>query len=226
MKELLDWAFAPINFPLTVLLLIILLYWLTVIIGLLDFSFLHFNVDADVDLHLDAHAATEIHLNKNIHLDVKTKRSWLTTVLAFFNLGKVPFMVFLSLLVLFVWSGSILGNYYLGNHSLAFALLLFIPNLLISLFLTKILTFPLIHVFSDGKNEFDSNRDIIGKTCTLLLSANDQKIGQAEVLSSSGAPLLLTVKTTPGNQIKRGDKGLIIDYDAASHTFLIEPFEQ
>jgi hypothetical protein len=221
MKELLDLAFSPIHFPLTLLLLVILLYWLTVILGLLDFNFLHLNVDADIDFH----PSTHVHVDKNIHVDLKAQPSRLTSLLHFFNLGKVPFMIFLSFLTLFVWSGSILSNYYLGNQSVGFALVLLIPNLLVSLLLTKIVTLPLIHVFSDGKNEFESNRDLIGKTCTILLSASEEKVGQAEVNTSSGAPLLLTVKTTEGNPLKRGEKGLVIDYDAASHTYLVEPFE-
>ncbi|MES2732431.1 MAG: hypothetical protein V4714_11800 [Bacteroidota bacterium] len=222
MKELLDWAFISINFPLTLLLLVILLYWLTVIVGLIDFSFLHFDIDADI--HIDGHA--HVHLEKNIHVDVKAKQSLFTSLLNFFNLGKVPFMIFLSFMVLFMWSGSILGNYYLHNQSVGFALLLLIPNFISSLFLTKFLTFPLIHVFSDGKNEFEANSDLIGKPCTLLLSATEQKVGQAEVLSATGAPLLLTVKTTTGHQLKRGERGLVIDYDPVTHTYLIEPFDQ
>ncbi|MBC7919655.1 MAG: DUF1449 family protein [Ferruginibacter sp.] len=212
MKDLLELAFSPIHFPLTLLLLAILLYWLTVIVGLLDLSTLDFDVNADG------------HLDKNIHVDLKTRRNGLIW-LSFFHLGKVPFMVFLSFLVLFLWSGSILGNYYLGNQSVAVAGLLFIPNLVIGLLLTKFATFPLIRVFSDGKNEFETNRDVIGRTCVVLLSATNQKVGQAEVTSASGAPLLLTVRTTEDSPIRRGEKGLVIDYDDASHTYLIEPFD-
>ena len=214
MKDLFELALSPIHFPLTLLLLAILLYWLAVIVGLLDFSLFDFDVDFDVDTDLD----------KSIHVDVKTGRKGLNW-LSFFHLGKVPFMVFLSFLTLFLWSGSILGNYYLGNQSVATAALLLIPNLVISLLLTKLVTFPLIRVFSDGKNEFETNRDVIGRTCVVLLTASNLKVGQAEVESASGVPLLLTVKTTEGPPIRRGEKGLVIDYDDASHTYLIEPFD-
>lgn len=223
MRELLDLAFTPINLPFTLLLLVILLYWLTVIIGLLDFSFLHFDVDADVDV--DFHLDTHVHLDKNIHVDVNVRGGWWIKVLTFFNLGKVPFMILLSFLVLFMWSGNLLGNYYLGNESLVGCLILLPGIIVASLFLTKLCTQPLKYVFSDGHNEFDSNHDLIGRTCMLLLSVEEDKIGQAEVLTKTGAPILLTVKTTAGNQIKRGQQGLVIDYDASSHTYLVEPFD-
>jgi hypothetical protein len=221
MKELIDLSFSSPHLPITVLLLVILLYWFTVILGVLDFSFLDF--DADVDVHADVSA--DVHLDKNIHVDVKPKRGIFAHLLAFFNLGKVPFMVWMSFLILFVWCGSILSNYYLNNESVGFALILLVPNLIISLLLTKLLTAPLVRVFSDGKNEFERNTDLIGKPCTVLLSANEMKVGQAEVLSATGVPVLLTVKTTEGKPLRRGEKGLVIDYDAASHTFLIAPFE-
>jgi hypothetical protein len=217
MKELIDLSFSSPHLPLTVLLLVVLLYWLTVILGVLDFSKLDFDMDVDV--------STEVHLDKSIHVDVKPKREGLTYLLVFFNLGKVPFMIWMSFLVLLIWCGSILSNFYLNNQSVGFALVLLVPNLVISLFVTKLLTTPLIRLFSDGKNEFESNSDLIGKPCTVLLSANELKVGQAEVLSATGAPLLLTVKTTEGKPLRRGEKGLVIDYDASSHTFLIAPFE-
>jgi hypothetical protein len=217
MKELINLSFSSLHLPVTILLLIILLYWLTVILGVLDFSKLDFDMDVDV--------STELQLDKNIHVDVKPKRGGLTQLLVFFNLGKVPFMVWMSILILLVWCVSILSNFYLNNQSAGVALVLLVPNLVISLFMTKLLTIPLIRLFSDGKNEFENNSDLIGKPCTVLLSANELKVGQAEVLSVTGAPLLLTVKTTKGRPLRRGEKGLVIDYDASSHTFLIAPFE-
>ncbi len=210
MIELLHFAFAPVNVPFTLLLILVLMYWVSVIVGVLDLSAL----DLDADIHVDK--------GNNVEVDIQA--GWAGVVLAFFNVGSVPFMILVSFAALFLWVGSILGNYYLGGPVWV-SLLLFVPNLLGSLLLTKLVTSPLKWIFREEPNEVERNQQVIGRTCTVLLPANDQKIGQAEVAIQRGAPLLLTVKTTTGNKLARGEKALIIDYDKNAHTYLIEPYD-
>jgi hypothetical protein len=210
MNELLHFAFAPVNIPFTLLLMLVLLYWVTVIVGMLDLGSFH--------LHHD------LHVDKGVNVEVDLQAGWWGVVLAFFNVGSVPFVILLSFTALFLWVGAILGNYYLGGPAWV-SLLLFVPNLLVSLLLTKLITTPLKWIFREDPHEVERNQQVIGRTCTVLLPANDKKIGQAEVPIQRGAPLLLTVRTTAGNHMARGEKGLIIDYDKNAHTFLIEPYD-
>lgn len=217
MLELLHFAFEPVNLPFTLLLIIVLLYWLTVIVGLLDVNVF--------DLHVDTHIHPHVHVDKGVQIDVDANAGFFSTILAFFNVGKVPFMVIISVLALFLWVGSMLGNYYIGQGSSLVAFLLLVPNMAVGLFMTKFLTNPLQHLFRDTPNEFERNRDMVGRTCTILLPVSDQKIGQAEVGVQRGAPVLVIVKATDGHRLTRGEKGLIIDYDKNSHTYLIEPYQ-
>jgi hypothetical protein len=210
MIELLHFAFAPVNIPFTLLLILVLLYWITVIIGVIDLGSFHIHHDLYVD--------------KGINVEVDGVGGWWGVVLAFFNVGSVPFTVVVSFAALFLWVGSILGNYYLDGPGWV-SLLLFVPNLVVSLLLTKLITNPLKWIFREETNEVERNQQVIGRTCTVLLPANDKKIGQAEVAIQRGAPLLLTVKTTAGNKLARGEKGLVIDYDKNAHTYLIEPYD-
>ncbi len=210
MIELLHFAFAPVNIPFTLLLILVLLYWASVIVGVLDLGSFH--------LHHD------LHVDKGVNVEVDGVDGFWGVVLAFFNVGSVPLMILVSFTALFLWVGSILGNYYLGGPVWV-SLLLFVPNLLVSLLLTKVVTSPLKWIFRQEPNEVERNHQVIGRTCTVLLPANDKKIGQAEVPIQRGAPLLLTVRTTTGNQMARGEKGLIIDYDKNAHTYLIEPYD-
>ena len=210
MIELLHFAFEPVNIPFTLLLILVLLYWASVIVGVLH---LH-GPDLDADIHVD----------KGVNVELDASAGWWGVVLAFFNVGSVPFMILVSFVALFLWVGAILGNYYLGGPWWM-SLLLFVPNLLVSLLLTKLVTSPLKWIFRQEPNEVERNHQVIGRTCTVLLPANDKKIGQAEVTIQRGAPLLLTIKTTAGNQLARGEKGLIIDYDKNAHTYLIEPYD-
>ncbi|MBJ6110755.1 hypothetical protein JAO73_17155 [Hymenobacter sp. BT523] len=106
MTELLQAAVSPPNLVATGLLVFVLLYWLTVIVGLLDMK----TVDLDLDDHGHFHHPGDFHPEA-------ANSSWLNGALAFFNLGRIPLMVFLSFVFLPLWVGSILVNYYTENTS-------------------------------------------------------------------------------------------------------------
>ncbi|NJL12623.1 MAG: YqiJ family protein [Microscillaceae bacterium] len=226
MTELWQAAFAPSSIFYTILLMVVGLYWITVFIGLLDLSSFHFEIDAHADL--DAHAGLDAHTDLDAHADsgqeVNANGNPILSLLGFFNLGKVPFMVFFSFLVLFMWIGSILGNHYLRAEIPAFAWAWILPNLLISLSLTKAVTSPLRGVFKDEENEFKNNQDVIGKVGTAMLPFDDETMGQVSIPSRQGAPLLIRAKATEGKQILKGFSALVVHYDEEKQYFLVEPY--
>ena len=209
MTELLQAAIAPPNLVPTGLLVFVLLYWLTVILGLLDMK----TVDLDLDAggHFD-HADDLHHHGASSGL--------LSGALAFFNLGRIPLMVFLSFVILPLWAGSILTNYYTGNTSLLRGLAFLLPMLVVSLFVAKILTMPFVKLFSALETEHDAV--VIGKTCTVLLPATAEHLGQAAV-QIDGAPLVLNVRSfsTP---LAKGQTALVLEYDAARRCYLLVPY--
>jgi len=202
MTELLQAAVLPPNLVATGLLVFVLLYWLTVIVGLLDFK--------TADLHADAS-----HLH-GPHTD------WLNGALAFFNLGRVPLMLFLSFVALPLWVGSILTNYYTGNTSLLRGLVFLLPLLVASLFVAKVLTQPFVRLFTALEKDHDGGAVALGKVCTVLLPATADHLGQASV-RIDGAPLMLNVRTT-GAPLAKGETALVIDYDTPRRCYLIEPY--
>jgi len=208
MNELLTAAVSPVNIIPTLLLVFIFMYWLTVIVGVIDLDAL------DIDLDVEG---GEPAVDADGHVSVE----WLNSVLLFFNLGQVPFMVFLTFLVVPLWVISVMGNYYLGNTSFILGLLLLIPNLLISLFIAKLLTTPLVKVFSALDKE--SKEKMEGKICTLLTSASNQKIGQARI-DTPGSPILLNVMTYEGISMDSGEDGMVIERDPQKNIYFIEPF--
>jgi len=202
MTELLQAAVLPPNLVATGLLVFVLLYWLTVIVGLLDFK--------TADLHADAG-----HLH-GPHTD------WLNGALAFFNLGRVPLMLFISFVALPLWVGSVLTNYYTGNTSLLRGLVFLLPLLLASLFVAKVLTQPFVRLFTALEKDHDGGAVALGKVCTVLLPATADHLGQASV-RIDGAPLMLNVRTT-GAPLAKGETALVIDYDTPRRCYLIEPY--
>ncbi|MBC8084865.1 MAG: hypothetical protein H7Z21_16830 [Hymenobacter sp.] len=217
MTELLRAAVSPPNLLPTGLLVFVLLYWLTVIVGLLDFKTL------DLHTHHDLHVGHEAHVAAD-HSGVGV--SWLNGALAFFNLGRVPLMVFLSFVALPLWVGSILLNYYLGNAALPLGLLLLVPLFVGSLLLAKVLTTPFVHLFAALERNHDDGAQPLGKVCTVLLATSYARSGQASVRLLNGAPLVLTVRAaSAATELRKGDSALVIDYDAARRCYLIEPYD-
>ncbi|RZK92871.1 MAG: hypothetical protein EOO62_32560 [Hymenobacter sp.] len=210
MTELLQAAVLPPNLVATGLLVFVLLYWLTVIVGLLDFKTVDFHVDTHAGFHADG-----------LH-PAGADSDWLNGALAFFNLGRIPLMVFISFVALPLWVSSILVNYYTGNTSLLQGLLFLGPLLVGSIFLAKFLTLPFVRLFAALEKDHDAGAVALGKVCTVLLPATADHLGQATV-HIDGAPLKLNVRTT-GLPLSKGDTALVIDYDTPRRCYLIEPY--
>jgi hypothetical protein len=194
-----------------VFLCVILLYWLSVIIGALDMSSFDFDMDVDIDVDVDA--------------DVDAGSSgggWFAGGLHFFNFGRLSFTVVFSLLILGMWSMSILGNFYLGNGSMVFPFIMFIPILFVSLVMTKIITTPLVPVFESLDKGVEAV-DYLGLTCKMLLPATTTQMVQAEVLHNSN-PLLVSVMVseTQKTAVLKGEEALIVGRSSDDRYFLIE----
>lgn len=206
MSELLDAAVSPANIIITALAVFILIYWLTVIFGLLDLDFFDFDVDIDADAEVDGVSVT-----------------WLNSALAFFNLGQIPFMIFMTFLIIPAWAIAILVNHTLGISSFLMGSFVLIGVLFLSLFIAKILTTPFIKVFGKLNSANSQDKVLIGKICTVTIMAKANKTGQATV-DSGGAPYLLNVITPDGIEMEKGDSGLVLEYLEDKNVYLIEPY--
>jgi hypothetical protein len=223
MNELLEAAISGINIIPTSLLVFILVYWLVVILGLIDLHAI--DISPDHDFHVDVHSEVGVHHDvpaKEIHAHGSGSVSWLNSVLAFFNLGQIPFMVFMSFLILPMWVISILTNYYLSNQSIIVALVLLIPNLIVSLFIAKILTTPFVKLFSYLYKDSEQ-QDVVGKVCTVLLPASSEKIGQA-IIKTNGNTLMLNVITAEGELAEKGKSALVLEFKKNKNYYLIQQF--
>jgi len=211
MKELLDAAFAIVNLPFTILLGLVFVYWITVIIGALDMDFLNIDVDADVDIDADA--------------DVSASNGALMTALSFLNVGHVPFMVVFSILMLCLWIGSILANYYFNSsYSIITAMVIFMFNMIGAVFITKLATTPLKKFFQ-SLNQEAKPVSLIGKLCTITIEADSERMGQAEVVIQD-AHILVNVKTVDNKTIKKGQRAVIFDRSKDESYYLIEEFKE
>jgi len=120
----------------------------------------------DLDLDIDADADLDADVDVDTELESGTTGGWLAGVLYFFNFGKLPFMVIMSVVVISGWFLSISNNYYLGDGW--YALATFIPVVFISLIIAKIVTTPLVPVFESLDSTVEQI-NYIGLTCKIRL---------------------------------------------------------
>ena len=190
----------------TILLVFVLIYWLTVVIGFADLDAFDIDLDIETDVNTDVSAG------------------WFNHVLYFFNLGQVPLMLFLSFLALPMWLMAIGITDLFGLDSVALSWLLLLPNFVMSLFIAKLLTQPFVTLFDRLENASEDNIQIVGKVCTIVLNATEDKLGQAR-LEEKGSVLMLNVRTRKGTALATGQTGLVIDYVAEKSYYIIEPYQ-
>lgn len=205
MEALLEASVWGANIIPTALLIFLLLYWLTVIVGFTDLDM--WSIDLDIDM--DTSSASV---------------GWLNHVLYFFNLGQVPVMLFLSFLILPMWFIAIVTTELLTFDIKLLSYIYLLPNFVISLFIAKVCTQPFVKLFSKLEDQVDDNIEVIGRICTVILGATEDKMGQARI-DERGSVLLLNIKARKGTSINKGETALVIDYLADKSYYIIEPYD-
>ena len=221
MKELFEFAFEPANLFYTVLLILVLLYWLSVFIGAMDIGAFDVDLDMDVDVDVDM----DIDVDSEVEVS-SSGGNWFLEGLRFFNFGVLPFMVIMSFLILFMWTINILANYYWSNGSILFHLAMFFPSLLASLFLTKIITTPLTGLFRALRDGDAKDIEYIGSVAKLTLPLDRSRTATADlVLKDQHILLYVRADDSVEGVIPRGTKVLITSSNAEKTIHFVRPLD-
>ncbi len=218
MIELFYNSFATANLFLSIFLVLVLIYWLSVVLGALDMN----SIDVDVDIE------TDLHVDKNIDIPVGESGGFMLGILRFFNLGQVPFMVLFSILILSMWSISVSINkpasWFNPEMSAGWALVWLMPNFIVSLFITKFISLPLVPLF----RALDSSKapiDVRGHIATLMTQVNKDEVGQAKV-EINGSVMTISVKNADEKPIERGAPVIIVEEIQSSKIFIVQRHER
>ena len=203
MKEIWEQAILPYNLPFTILLGLVVLFWLFTLIGA-------FGVDSfDVDLDADADGDLS-HIG-----DVPA------ALLRVVNAGSVPVTIVLSVLVVTMWCGAMVLNYYFnpGQNSwiaLVFVMVAFVVGVLA----TKFLTQPLVP-FMKKLKQAENAAPVVGCVGVVRSIRIDSEYGQVEVERPDGAPALLNARLGPDAEpAPRGSSVAIVSCDEATGVYL------
>ncbi|MCF7789153.1 MAG: DUF1449 family protein [Prosthecobacter sp.] len=219
MFELFHAAIQPHQLLLSLLLTLVVCYWLLVLLGALDFEA---DLPDDLGTDGDAHHGT----GSTHALGMSTGGAWLS-VGRFLGFSQVPLMVWLSFMILFMWFGSLMLNeWYNQPGSFGQAALLLLPNLLGSLIVTKLVTYPVAKLFKAMGDADSEAEEVIGRTGVVTSTEADASYGQLEI-TTANVPLLINVRTQPGvAPLKRGDSAKVISAGPDNIFYLIEPAPQ
>jgi len=192
-----------VNLPYTLLLSLVMLYWITVLIGALEMDALDIS---DADLSGGSVAGV------------------FEGFLEYFNLRKVPVSIIASVFALSLWLVGVLANHYLHNtSSRLLGLLILVPNVLISAHVAKYATRPLVPLFRSMRADVSDRRDLVGCRVIVTSSQADASYGQAEI-REEGAPITLSVRTD-GETLPKGTEAVILYVDTEKHVYIISKLE-
>lgn len=207
------------NAVMTVVMGVLMIYWLFVFIsgaGLEDLD-LGFDFDVDIDAP-DVDVDADVDVNSDVDSsepdkDISTEKEpgFFMKFLNFMNVGKVPFMLILSTFKFIVWIGSLITT-SLVNVTMwgLWSVLILIPLGFIGLFFTKFATNPMVKLFKEIGYKGEEEIDFLGRAGKMLSNVKDKKIGTAEFLVD-GNPIKLNVMSIDGEEIKYGDYVIIAD---------------
>lgn len=211
MKELFEQALIFYNLPLTGLLGLVAVFWLLSLFGTVDLD--TFDLDLETEVDGDADGVSD-----------GGGEGVFAYCMRLVNAQDVPVTLIFSLLILFMWSLSILSNYYLNpSESGWLAMAYLIANFVISVLLVKAVTQPLRPLLRNLKNDQEHQEPLIGLTGTVKSGTLDHTFGQVEVPRFNGAPALLNAILPESHEaLSRGAQILVIGYDETLQKHLVQ----
>jgi len=222
MNEFLNTAFTMPTTVFTVLLMLVGLYWITVILGILDievFDSIFDLFDGATDGVMDGVAD-----GLGDSLDASDHDGCL-------GMGGVPMTIIGTFFSLFGWAFSFLGMSFLPTALPALAaggtLLLVVVGAgaaVLALGTTAIATRPLKKLFRLGP--VTQNSDLVGRVCTVTTLKIDDRYGQAEVDDDEGSTILIQARSRDAdNGLTRRSKALIFEYDRVRQIFYVSAYD-
>lgn len=244
MTEFLSAAFTMPTAVFSVLLILVLLYWLIFLLGIFDLDLLDGVFDsADALDALDGADALDAMdaldgadaldgvdgLDGADALDGAHAGGERSGCLGVLGLGGVPVAIAGSLLVTFGWIFSYFGmGLVAGIPALAAGGALLATGVGLAAFglavgASSIAVRPLRKLLEMAP--VTGNRDLVGRICQVTTGRIDEKFGQAEV-DDDGAPILIQARCRRDNELTRGSRAVIYEYDKAGEVFWVVPMDK
>lgn len=192
----------------TVLLALCVFYWVFAVLGLVEIDVL------DFDFSLDDGGAADSVDNLNVMAGLLLK----------LGLNGVPFTIVLSLITLIGWLTSFVVVYFLfpwvPGALLEFivGIPIFVGVLYMSSMVTAQIIRPLRPLFLEADQHVEKH--IVGQVGIVRTGRVDKAFGEATV-EDGGAGLIVKVRSYKDEAFTRGDRVVLLEYDAVSNTYRV-----
>jgi hypothetical protein len=237
MNELATVFFSPVNIALSILLVILFLYWILSMLSGLDFD-LDFDVEIDVDVDTDIDIDTSLDSGnvtfddfanaeikkENILPNRKKELKWWQIVLVYFNFVELPFMFTFTFWILCWWFLTVFFTNLTHSYNNSFGFIIFFAAIIPSLILSKVLTTPFKGFFKNFSKKGEEALDLLGRRGTLLSNLSGDKLGSIKLIVDS-SPINVYAKSLNGESIKSGQEVLIIKESSDKKYFFIQSYK-
>ena len=203
----------PSSVP-TVLLAVLMIYWLLSIIGIVDLGDAVHAHHGHMDGIDTAHGASEVP-------DLHTLAGYLVAL----GLGGVPLSVVASVLVFIIWLGTALLHQYVIAF-LPTDILRTLSGVAVLVF-TSALSIPIAaRVIKPMRGLFvkhtaRSNSSLVGLECKIMTEKVDPGFGRAEVANPGGG-INIRVWASAPNDLRKNSKAIIVAYDETTRQYEVQ----
>lgn len=227
-----------VNFPVTMLLVGMLLYWLMVIAGVVGMDGIDFglDLDADVDVGLDLDPGIDVdtdlgggsidgapQTSLGSGSSTTGSDSALRTMFEYFYLGEIPIVIVGSFFVFYLWMATIVTNHYTNpNQSFLIAAAWFLPNVLVSLILLRYSMMPVAVLFRKPPPENRTRDELVGLTGRVTTSEVTESFGQIEIKRGDEPEIILNVRARAGKSLAKNDLARVMAFNSDDGTFIVE----
>ncbi|WP_194778461.1 OB-fold-containig protein [Pararhodonellum marinum] len=207
MERLIEISFAPANFILTLLAIIILIYWLVIIFTGFDLDL----AEADADIN-------------NPEVGSADGQGFWSAVLEFLYIGELPIMFILSIVIFCMWLINVNVTALLGISDSLLGFLVYVPGLVISMLITKVVARPFVKLYGHFNHKGEEAIDFIGKTGKVISPMGKEKIGQVEI-SIENDVIRIYAKSIDGDFILFNDTVIILEESSDKKYFLAQKYQ-
>jgi len=214
MTEFFHFIFTAPNIIATFILSFCVLYWLIVIVGIIDLDMIDIDVDvdADVDVDTDMTGGTEGGV------------AWFNKILHFFNLGRFPFMLWLTIVGIIAWFGTVMFNHTLHIGSFLLGSVVFLVAFIAAVVIAKPLTYPLVKMF-DALEKSHVLKSVIGQIGEILYPNKNGQPGEAEITHEGSHIRVFVMPSSKEIVLIKNQKVLIITpTENDKNIYLVEPY--
>jgi len=195
----------------TVLIGVLVIFWLFAIIGALDIDIISFDADLDMDIDGDIEMPGFVGLLHTL------------------GYTGVPFTIVLTVLIFLAWIFTYLVSAYLipviptALFKFLVGTATLIGSFLVAVPLTSKIVSPLRKLALE--NSAKSNKDYLGGMCKVTSLSVDETFGQGKI-KTTGTSLVVRIRAAIPNDIKKGDIVRPISYDETENVYHVVTNEE